>query len=292
MTVPLSHRIRTFLDISGDFPNPLRSIFNQGLANYLHLRRQRRKLARKWDKSTLPFYARHARHPLACRGLTPDLKVFSQIFLFREYSCVDSVKKAGLIIDCGANAGYSSAYFLSRHPSAELIAVEPDPENFALLNDNLRPYGSRVRTVQSAIWSHPTRLMLSETPYRDGLEWARQVRECQPSETGGFLATDIGTLLRESGHDRISILKIDIEGAEGVVFARNYESWIDRVDALVIELHDDTIFGDNRSVFHRAIAGHGFAVSEYGELTVCKRMLSPSKIDAPVVAPSPALRTA
>ena len=277
MDRPLSHRISTFLDISGDFPNPLRSIVNQGFANYLHLRRQRRKLARKWDKSTLPFYSRHARYPLACRGLTPDLKVFSQIFLFREYSCIDGVKNPRLIIDCGANAGYSSAYFLSRHPAAELIAVEPDPENFALLSENLRPYGARARAIQSAIWSHPTRLTLSETPYRDGLELARQVRECQPTEPGGFLATDIGTLLRESGHERISILKIDIEGAEGVVFAKNYESWIDRVDALVIELHDDTIFGDNRAIFARAIAGRGFTVSEFEELTVCKRVFAPAK---------------
>jgi len=275
------------LDISGDFPNPLRSIVNQGLANYLHLRSQRRRLARKWDKSTLPFYARHARYPLACRGLTPDLKVFSQIFLLREYSCIDGVKNPGLIIDCGANAGYSSAYFLTRHPTAELIAVEPDPENFALLSENLRPYGTRVRAIQSAIWSHPTRLMLSETPYRDGLEWARQVRECQPTETDGFLATDIGTLLKESGHERISILKIDIEGAEGVVFAHNYEFWLNRVDTLVIELHDDTIFGDNRSVFHRAIAGHGFTITQFGELTVCTRTFSPAKLKLPAPAALP-----
>jgi len=197
--------------------------------------------------------------------------VFSQIFLFREYSCIDQVRDAKLIIDCGANVGYSSAYFLSRHPEATLIAVEPDADNFALLERNLAPYRDRVKAVKSAIWSHPARLKLSEVPYRDGLDWARQVRECDPSEEGGFLATDIGTLLDQSGFERISILKMDIEGAEAVVFSRNYEAWIDRVDSIVIELHDDSIFGDARGIFHRAISGHGFSVTEFEELTVCIR---------------------
>lgn len=265
------HRLQSFFDVSPDFPNPLRSIVNQGLFNYLHLRQQRRKLARQWHRSTLEFRAKHAKYPLHVRGQTPDLKVFSQIFLFREYSCIDRVRDAELIIDCGANAGYSSAYFLSRFPRASLIAVEPDDDNFALLQRNLAPYQPRVRAVKSAIWSHPARLKLSDVPYRDGLDWARQVRECGPNEEGGFLATDIGTLLEESGFERISILKMDIEGAEAVVFSRNYQSWLDRVDAMVVELHDDSVFGDARGIFHRAIADQGFAVTEFEELTVCQR---------------------
>lgn len=265
------HRLQSFFDVSPDYPNPIRSIANQGLFNYLHLRQQRRKLARQWHRNTLEFRAKHAKYPLHVRGQTPDLKVFSQIFLFREYSCLDEVRDARLIIDCGANAGYSSAYFLSRYPRATLIAVEPDTDNFTLLERNLSPYAGRVRTVNSAIWSHPARLKLSDVPYRDGLEWARQVRECAPTEEGGFVATDVGTLLDGSGFDRISILKMDIEGAEAVVFARNYESWIDRVDAMVIELHDDSVFGDAKGVFQRAISGRGFSVTEFEELTVCLR---------------------
>lgn len=264
-------RLKSFLDISDDYPSPLRSIMNLGLLNFIQLRRDRRTLARLPDNTRMVFRSRHARYPLICRAGTTDLKVFSQIFLFREYSCLDRIREARLIIDCGANCGYSSAYFLSRYPTARVVAVEPDPGNFALLQENLRPYGDRASCLCSAIWSHPARLVMSEVPYRDGLQWARQVRATLPSETAGFLATDIGTLLEQSGEERISILKIDIEGAEGVVFSRGYEAWIDRVDALVIELHADSIFGDNDAVFHRAIAGRGFQVTRCGELTVCLR---------------------
>ncbi|CAN5382113.1 hypothetical protein BH10PLA2_BH10PLA2_26230 [soil metagenome] len=64
---------------------------------------------------------------------------------------------------------------------------------------------------------------------------------------------------------------MDIEGAEAQVFSENYESWIDYVDNIVIELHDDTAFGNASSIFTKAIAGRSFTVSRCGELTVCKR---------------------
>jgi FkbM family methyltransferase len=241
-----------------------------GLPGALRFAVQKRRMARARDRSTFTLTSRHARHPLLCRANTTDLPVFRQIFLQRDYACLDPLRQAGLIVDCGANVGYASAYLLSRFPRAEVIAVEPDPGNFELLERNLSPYGGSVRTLRSAVWSHPARLVMSEDPYRGG-EWSRQVRECRPGEEPAFLGVDIGSLLAGSGHERISILKIDIEGAEGVVFAADVEPWIDRVDQLVIELHDDSSFGDCSAIFHRAIAGRGLAVTQHGELTVCTR---------------------
>jgi FkbM family methyltransferase len=213
----------------------------------------------------------YARFPLACRPQSSDRFVFHQVFVEREYACLDDLTHAGLVIDCGAYVGYSSAYFLSRFPGCRVIAVEPDPANFELLALNLGPYGDAARLLRAAVWSHPTRLALSEAPYRDGGEWARQVRECRPGEDSDLPGVDVGGLLRDSGHERITILKVDVEGAEGVIFARNYEAWLDRVDNLVIELHDDSSFGNCSAVFARAIAGRGFHVSRWGELTVCRR---------------------
>jgi FkbM family methyltransferase len=212
----------------------------------------------------------HARYPLRCRPRTSDADVFRQMFVVRELSCLDDLEGAGLILDCGANVGYASAYLLSRFPGSEVIAVEPDLDNFRLLDLNLSPYASSATILRSAVWSHATRLTFTESPYRDGREWARQVRECRPGEEG-FQAVDIGSLLAGSGHDRIFILKVDIEGAEGVVFAANYEAWIERVDNIVVELHDDSYFGDCTSIFSRAVAGRGFAVTRHQLLTLCRR---------------------
>jgi FkbM family methyltransferase len=140
-----------------------------------------------------------------------------------------------------------------------------------VLRANLASYAPPAELLQAAVWSHPTRLMLASVPYRDGKEWARQVRECRPGEDGDVEAIGLGSILRQLPGQRISILKMDVEGAEGIVFGVGDRSWIDLVDNIAIELHDDSAFGNCSAVFFAAIAGRGFALSRHGELTVCKR---------------------
>jgi FkbM family methyltransferase len=242
-----------------------------GLRNYLRFRALR--LRDKWQPrdELLTLISNEARYPLVARGNTSDLSVFSGVFVRRAYANLACGASPGLIIDCGANVGYSSAYFLSRFPVSRVVAVEPDPTNFALLQENLAPYGDAVRAINSAVWSHPAGLVIEEAPYRDGRQWSRQVRECRPGEPATMIGVDVGTLLADSGYARISILKMDVEGAEAVVFARNYEDWIERVDVLAIELHDDSCFGDSTTIFRRAMDRRGFTYRRRGELTLCRR---------------------
>lgn len=219
-----------------------------------------------------PMHGSHPPHvmfPLWIRDSSSDFVVFNQIFRDVEYSCLDAMTNVGLVLDCGANVGYSSAYFLSRFPNCQVIAIEPDPGNFAMLQRNLLPYGSRVGMVRGGVWSHAARLAISKEAYRYGSECTRQVRECGSDEPADIDGIDIATLLERSGHDKISILKVDIEGAEAVVFSNNYQSWIEKVDSIVIELHDDSCFGKASEIFHSAIKDCNFQISRSGELTVC-----------------------
>lgn len=216
----------------------------------------------------LRLYSKHARHPLYARSGTSDVDVYEQIFLWREYQCLDHVRDASLIVDCGANVGFSAAYFLSRFPDAQVIAIEPDPGNFAQLERNLAPYGERVLRWRTGVWSRPARLVMSSDSWGDDREWARTVREARPGESGGMEAIDVATILARSGHERISILKVDIEGAEKVVFGGPCP-WLRYVDNIAIELHNR----ECEAVFAKAIEGAGFAVSKWkgAQLTVCTR---------------------
>jgi FkbM family methyltransferase len=207
---------------------------------------------------------------LYIRKGTSDSYVFEQIFIDLEYEPLRDISDVQLVIDCGANIGCSSAYFLTQFPECRVIAVEPDPGNFAMLERNLLPYGDRATIFRAGIWSHSAPLVVSKNKYRGGGEWAFQVQPCQPDEKADFQGMDIGSLLAASGFERISLLKIDIEGAEVVVFGDNVE-WLDRVDALTIELHDDSQFGKASDVFHSAMRGRGFEFSRSGELTICRR---------------------
>jgi FkbM family methyltransferase len=210
------------------------------------------------------------RYPLRVRRGSSDPRVFRQIFIKREYSCIDDLEHVGLVIDCGANVGYSSAYFLNRFPACEVIAIEPDSGNFAMLEANVASYGKRARVIRAGVWSHAADLVMSEISYRDGREWARQVRPCHAGEKPDFKGIDIASILASSGHERISLLKMDVEGAEAMIFAEGCEACLDKVDNIVIELHDDSTFGKASQTFLEAVDGRGFKTSRNGELTVCR----------------------
>lgn len=214
------------------------------------------------------LYSKNSLYPLLFRPNTSDLQVFRQIFIDKEYSPLSGMRDVGLVIDCGAYTGFSAAYFLNHFRNCYLVAIEPDPENFAVMEKNLKPFNNRVRLINSAVWSHSTGLALSGQTYRDGQKWTRQVRECLSGEIAEFTGVDIGTLLKESGKDKISILKIDIEGAEAELFSRNYQGWINRVDAIVIELHDDSLSGKASDIFFNAVPEKDFSFKRRGEVII------------------------
>lgn len=215
----------------------LRRIETLGLGNFLSYTWHQKT---KRPKSGHFFLgSKHAAHSLLCRGGSSDIDVFKHIYVIREYSCLDNLKEPSLIIDCGANGGFSTAYLLNRFPQAEVIAIEPDLGNFEILSRNIAPYAGRGKAVHAGVWSKCCGLVFPEEIFGDGREWARSVREVRSKETPDVEAVDIGSLLASSGHERISLLKIDIEGSEAAVFSGSHVEWIDRVDNLIIELHGD-----------------------------------------------------
>ena len=212
----------------------------------------------------LRLTSKHLDHAVIARRGTSDLGVFNQILIEREYRCLDDLRNPDVILDLGANAGYSSAYFLSRFPSCTLIAVEPDPGNFALLQRNVRPYDDRCKTLQAAIWPRKERLSFDRRTMMQGAEWGRRIEANDDSVP--VAAVTMPELIALAGQQRISLLKIDIEGSESALFSSACDEWIDHVDNIVIELHGDHA----ERTFHAAIERRGFALSHCGELTVCR----------------------
>ena len=56
-----------------------------------------------------------------------------------------------VVVDAGANIGLSTVFFANKFPQAKIVAIEPEPSNFAMLRDNVAPYPN-VTPVQAALW--------------------------------------------------------------------------------------------------------------------------------------------
>jgi FkbM family methyltransferase len=140
------------------------------------------------------------------------------------------------ILDLGANIGLSSVYFSRHFPGAEIVCVEPIPENVRLMKQNFYMNSVRATVVEAAI-DPMDGSVLMELEQRD---YAHKVVANAGSATRATLtvkALSVPTLLQQLAWDRIGLLKVDIEGHEAALFARNC-SWLNLVDAMCIECHD------------------------------------------------------
>jgi FkbM family methyltransferase len=161
---------------------------------------------------------------------TSDLAVYDEVFRHKEYEL--PVPTADYIINAGAHVGCASVWLSARYPDARILAIEPDPENFRLLQRQARTRPN-ITPIQAGLWSHSTKLAIANPTANT---WSFQVTAAS-AEPGTLAAVTIGQLLGAYGFPRVDILKIDVEGAELEVFQTAHE-WIDRVGTIVIELHD------------------------------------------------------
>jgi hypothetical protein len=88
-----------------------------------------------------------------------------------------------------------------------------------------------------------------------------------PGQAADLQATSIPALLEESGFAEIDLLKLDIEGAEAVLFSGDCD-WLGRVRNIVIELHGEAC----RQSFFDALSSYQYDLTTSGELTVCTRI--------------------
>ncbi len=70
---------------------------------------------------------------------TELLHGLKEIFLDEIYK--QNLPSKPYIIDCGANIGLSVIYMKRFFPGAEIIAFEPDEQNFKFLEENVRSFG-------------------------------------------------------------------------------------------------------------------------------------------------------
>lgn len=142
-----------------------------------------------------------------------------------------------LIIDAGANVGYTSLRFLQKYPKSKIIALEPEPSNIKQFIKNCSKY-KNITLEQAAIW--PTSRMLSFISL-DVASNSFQVKEEPKGEIRGISFLD---LIDKYKIDKIDLLKIDIEGSEKFLLEdSNVNGWLDKVGTMLIESHEHKIPG-------------------------------------------------
>lgn len=167
-----------------------------------------------------------------------DNQIFNYVILRRCYWGIANKNEVRRIIDLGSHIGLSAVSFLSEYPDAELLAVEPDSDNFSLLVENTTLYNSgtrRVHCYNSAVYSEVTDLFLTDP--KSGSHGFQMVAQSSGESSKVMRTVTVNDLLKKHGWNNVDIIKINIEGAEKELFESNTE-WLARTKYLIVETHD------------------------------------------------------
>ena len=159
-----------------------------------------------------------------------DLQSIREVWIDSVYD-VSSAKRVAVVVDLGAHIGLTSLWLSVRYPDAVFIAVEPSHANAALLNANFS---------QNKINGHVMRAAISDWDGCGLFADAPQSNLGRLSQAGdaGVVVMSCESLLRMFQVDRVSVLKMDVEGAERNILLHS-GSWLAQVDCIVAEFHPD-----------------------------------------------------
>jgi FkbM family methyltransferase len=249
-------------------------------------------------------------HESAGELLVAQLNRTETDFLYREVFVENAYLRHGIglpadpvVVDVGANIGMFSLLVAQRSSGARIVAVEPVAELARAASINAELHGVDVtvlncglgsRTGEVAFSYYPNNTLMSgmygdaeedravlrsylrtapdaEVPDADlATQFDRLVGDRMRAEPRRCQLTTLTEVVAAHGIDRIDLLKIDVEKAEADVLADIDPATGERIDQVVLEVHD--LHGRLQAVLDQLRARGFDAVHEQDrrlELTPC-----------------------
>jgi FkbM family methyltransferase len=138
-------------------------------------------------------------------------------------------------IDLGANCGLVSLLIRCYHPKARIIALEPNPDTYKMLAENLKNLGAETHNMALANGEPVSMVRVSTTL---GQRW--DVGESAPKVT--VPSIKLSTLMKQQevltkNKEGLLMLKVDVEGSEIHLMEDSELESLRAFDIFVAELH-------------------------------------------------------
>lgn len=189
----------------------------------------------------------HFHSPLSGRKITAlwrenhDLREMILAFVNNKWDNLD-FGSPGVIVDLGANNGYSALYFKDRFPEAEMFLVDLLQSNTLFSSKLFTLNGISAKHINTAVSNKDCLLGIDLHPSHSRSRLSSLLDDTQrnkfefsepnisvPSKTLRSLSDNLGI-------ENIDLLKIDIEGAEQYLL-EDINTWSPLVKRIVLEIH-------------------------------------------------------
>ncbi len=157
------------------------------------------------------------------------LSAWDEIFVNRIYEIAGRDGAVPCLVDAGANIGLAALFWKWRYGNFRYLGIEPDPGVAACCRRNLLEWGIEGELIEAAVAGNDGQSLFAP----DGADGGRLLAAA-PAEARSISVTQ--TRLSRLLPERVDLLKIDIEGAEGEVLVE-IAPVLSRVRALFVEWH-------------------------------------------------------
>ncbi|MES2807884.1 MAG: FkbM family methyltransferase [Bacteroidota bacterium] len=166
-----------------------------------------------------------------------DAFIVGEVF---EQQCyhLPLARQTAHIIDLGANAGFTAVYLSKLFPDATIACVEPMPGNIELLRENLALNKVKALIFEAAatVNNQPVVMEVADKDYANkvhNIPYGKTFSKNTLTVEG----MSIDTMLSKLNWQQVDLLKIDIEGYEGILLSTN-NNWLERVAVIIMEIHE------------------------------------------------------
>ncbi len=174
-----------------------------------------------------------------------SVDIYTEIFKENDHFLISefSGKDANLVIDLGANEGYYTLKLKQNNPKCKVIAVEPNPLAFEILEKNIKSNKlSNVILVNKAVCSKNGKItfeIVENVSAIGGKDLGIMSRSWLKKEMVKKVKVDcitLNKLLQNYKIDRVDILKLDVEGME-LEILKSSKNLLNKIHKIVVEWH-------------------------------------------------------
>jgi len=163
---------------------------------------------------------------------------YNEMFVDNKYDCYE-LDKMETVFDVGANSGLFSLLAINKG-AKKVYAFEPNQESLVNLNQLVK--GLNVEVVDKAVYTKDEDLVFYIDPNNTTIGSISEdhiINNGSKVEKITVPAVSLKTFFEQNNIDRLSLLKMDIEGAEYDIIENLDQEIFDKIDNLLIEYHDN-----------------------------------------------------
>lgn len=165
---------------------------------------------------------------------------YNEMFVERKYDCY-GLNNLDVVFDIGANNGLFSLLMLN-NGCKKVYAFEPNQESLVNLKHMFRNTDNLV-SVEKAVYTKDEDLEFFIDPNNTTIGSVSEKHLLDEGVTVQKIvvpAISLKSFIQQNNLDRVSLVKMDIEGAEYEIIDHLEDEVFDKIDSFLIEYHDNT----------------------------------------------------